>query len=98
MRNEYDLFKILKAPHVSEKMASASEHRQYAFRVCKKAEKPEIKQAIEQLFKVKIASIRVCNQKGKRKRAGRVLGKKSDWKKAYITLEEGQEINLGVGE
>jgi len=62
------------------------------------ATKPEIKAAVEQLFKVQVESVQVVNVKGKLKRSGRFAGKRKDWKKAYVCLKPGQEINLMAGE
>jgi large subunit ribosomal protein L23 len=67
---------------------------QYVFRVAKDANKLEIKQAVEALFDVKVDSVGVANMKGKAKRFGNQLGKRKDWKKAYVRLQSGQEINL----
>ena len=92
------LMQILLAPHVSEKGTNVAEkHNQVIFRVTKDATKPEIKQAIETLFKVKVESVQTLNQKGKNKRFGQMQGRRQDWKKAYVTLAEGQEINFVGG-
>ena len=89
------LTQVLIAPHVSEKSAvladSASQH---VFKVLPNASKQEIKSAVEQLFQVKVASVRTVNVRGKNKRFGRVMGKRSDWKKAYVRLEEGHDIDF----
>ncbi len=87
---------VVIAPHVSEKSARvATEGNQYVFRVRKDATKPEIRAAVEFLFEVKVDKVRVVNQAGKAKRFGRSLGRRQDWKKAYVRLEEGQTIELG---
>jgi len=93
--NQERVFNVLLAPHVSEKTARAAEmSNQYAFRVAPDATKPEIRQAVEQLFKVKVADVRVLNVKGKRKTNRFGVAKRSDWKKAYVRLETGHEIDL----
>ncbi|HMV37610.1 50S ribosomal protein L23 [Plasticicumulans sp.] len=98
--NQERLLKVLLAPHVSEKGARAAEAgNQVVFKVATDATKPEIKGAVEMLFNVKVRSVSVANVKGKRKRFGAMQGRRSDWKKAYVSLAEGQEIDfLGNGE
>jgi large subunit ribosomal protein L23 len=92
------LLQVLLAPHVSEKGSKLAEkHNQVVFRVIKGASKPEIKQAVETLFKVRVTQVRTLNQKGKTKRFGQMEGRRSDWKKAYVTLAEGQEIDFVGG-
>ncbi len=89
------LTQVLVAPHVSEKSALlADTASQHVFKVLPSASKQEIKSAVEQLFQVKVASVRVANVQGKNKRFGRVMGKRSDWKKAYVRLEVGHDIDL----
>ena len=86
--NEERLLKILLAPHVSEKATRVAErHNQVVFKVARDAAKPEIKDAVEMLFKVKVEGVTVVNVKGKRKRFGAIQGRRSDWKKAYVSLE-----------
>lgn len=95
MKNEERLMKILLAPHISEKTTTLAEKRnQFAFRVLRDATKPEIKQAVEFLFNVQVESVNVMNVKGKRKRFGGMRGKRPDWKKAYVRLAAGQQIDL----
>ena len=90
---------VVIAPHVSEKAARiAAEGNQYVFRVRRDASKPEIRAAVEFLFEVKVDTVNVVNQPGKAKRFGRSLGRRSDWKKAYVRLQEGQQIELGGSE
>jgi len=89
------LINVLVAPHVSEKSARVAEQGQYVFRVRTDASKPEIKAAVEFMFDVKVRSVRVVNQLGKFKRFGQFHGRRSDWKKAYVRLQEGQAIELG---
>lgn len=89
------LMKVLLAPLVSEKTARlADSSRQYAFKVLPDASKPEIRQAVEKLFEVKVTNVQVAKVKGKVKRFGQTLGRRSDWKKAYVTLAEGQDIDF----
>ena len=97
--NEERLLKILLAPHVSEKATRVAEqHNQIVFKVARDAAKPEIKGAVEMLFKVKVKGVTVVNVKGKRKRFGAIQGRRSDWKKAYVSLEAGHEIDFMVAE
>ena len=89
------LYKIILGPHVTEKSSMATgSNAQVAFKVSKDAKKLEIKKAVEILFETKVNSVRVINMKGKTKRTKIGVGKKSDWKKAYITLADGEEIDL----
>lgn len=89
------LHQIILAPVVSEKSTrSAEKHNQVVFKVLRDARKPEIKAAVEKLFNVKVEAIRTLNVKGKSKRFGASMGVRSDWKKAYVTLAEGQEIDF----
>lgn len=95
--NEERLLKILLAPHVSEKATRVAEqHNQIVFKVARDAAKLEIKDAVELLFKVKVKGVTVVNVKGKRKRFGAIQGRRSDWKKAYVSLEAGHEIDFMV--
>jgi large subunit ribosomal protein L23 len=90
---------VVIAPHVSEKGARvATEGGQYVFRVRRDATKPEIRAAVEFLFEVKVATVNVVNQPGKAKRFGRTPGRRQDWKKAYVRLAEGQQIEMGGSE
>lgn len=89
------LLKILLAPRVSEKTNRLGErYNQVTFKVLRDAAKPEIKDAVELLFKVKVKGVTVLNVKGKRKRFGASQGRRSDWKKAYVSLEAGHEIDF----
>jgi large subunit ribosomal protein L23 len=93
--NQERIFQILKSPHISEKSAVLGDGaNQAVFRVATDAQKAEIKAAVEQLFDVKVADVRTVNVKGKTKRQGMRRGKRSDWKKAYVSLEQGHEIDL----
>jgi large subunit ribosomal protein L23 len=90
---------VVIAPHVSEKSARvATEGGQYVFRVRRDATKPDIRAAVEFLFEVKVSTVNVVNQAGKVKRFGRSTGRRQDWKKAYVRLVEGQQIELGGSE
>ncbi len=92
--NQERLMKILLSPHISEKSTVVSEaNRQFVFRVVSDATKPEVRSAVELMFDVKVDGVQVCNMKGKAKRFGKVMGKRSGWKKAYVTLAEGQDID-----
>lgn len=92
------LMKVLLAPVISEKSTLAAEmNNQYVFKVVSDASKPEIKGAIEQMFNVEVDGVRVTQVKGKSKRFGARSGRRSDWKKAYITLKEGQTIDFMGG-
>jgi large subunit ribosomal protein L23 len=89
------LYSVLVAPIVSEKSTMIGEkNEQVAFRVKHDATKPEIKAAVELLFKVQVESVQVLNQKGKTKRFGRMEGRRSGVRKAYVRLKPGQEINF----
>ncbi|OUD15606.1 50S ribosomal protein L23 [Thioflexithrix psekupsensis] len=91
------LMQILLAPRVSEKTTVVAEQGQHVFTVLPDATKAEVKQAVEMMFNVKVASVQTLNVKGKRKNFGRTRGKRSDWKKAYVCLQPGFDINL-IGE
>ena len=88
------LMTVLVAPHVSEKSARGAEAGQYVFRVRTDATKPEIRDAVELMFEVKVDAVRVVNVAGKAKRFGGRPGRRSDWKKAYVSLAEGQSIDF----
>ena len=93
------LMNVVLAPVVSEKSTLvADKNRQYVFRVADSATKPEVKAAIELLFKTKVQSVTVLNVKGKEKRFGRFMGRRRNWKKAYVRLAAGQEINFAATE
>ncbi len=89
------LLQIVLRPHLSEKSATLSDkHRQFVFRVASNADKLEIKQAIEVLFNVKIDAVRVCNVRGKERRFKQKVGHRKGWKKAYVSLQEGYDIDF----
>ena len=93
------LLQVLLAPVVSEKSTYvADKNEQVIFRVAPDATKPEIKAAVELLFKVQVDNVQVAKVKGKQKRFGGHMGRRRNWKKAYICLKPGQEINFAAGE
>jgi large subunit ribosomal protein L23 len=93
------LMTVVLAPVVSEKSTFvADKNRQYVFRVADDATKPEIKAAVELMFKTKVHGVTVANVKGKERRFGRTIGRKRSWKKAYVRLAEGQEINFAAAQ
>ncbi|MCH8105842.1 MAG: 50S ribosomal protein L23 [Proteobacteria bacterium] len=93
--NDQRIFHILKSPHISEKASLLGDSaNQHVFKVATDAKKGEIREAVEQLFNVKVASVRTINMNGKAKRQGQRRGRRSNWKKAYISLEQGHEIDL----
>jgi large subunit ribosomal protein L23 len=97
--NAAQLMTVVLAPVVSEKSTFvADRNRQYVFRVADAATKPEIKAAIELMFKTKVDAVSVLNVKGKKRRFGRFEGRRRSWKKAYVRLAEGQEINFAATE
>jgi large subunit ribosomal protein L23 len=96
--NEERLMQVLLAPQVSEKATYvADKNAQVIFIVAPDATKPEIKAAVELLFKVQVESIQVANLKGKSKRSGRSMGRRSNVRKAFVCLRPGQEINFAEG-
>ena len=89
------LINLLIAPHVSEKSARAGEkHNQYVFKVRNDATKAEIRKAVQLMFAVEVEGVQVVNVMGKTKRFGGGVGRRSDWKKAYVSLKAGQTIDL----
>ena len=99
LSNQERLLQVILAPQITEKATRvADKHQQIAFRVRTDATKPEIKAAIELVFKVEVDAVTVVNVGGKVKRAGRAVGRRKDWKKAYVSLKPGQEINFAAGE
>ena len=98
-KNAERLMQVLLAPTVSEKSTFVGDkNNQVVFRVADDATKPEIKAAVELLFKVKVKSVQVTNVKGKEKKTGRIMGRRRNWKKAYVSLAQGQEINFQATE
>ena len=93
--NEERLYKILLGAHISEKATViADEANQFAFKVSKDATRPEIKAAVEKIYGVDVVDVRVLNVKGKVKRSWRGTSKKPNWKKAYVSLEAGHDIDF----
>ena len=96
--NQERLMQVLLAPQISEKATYvADKHEQVVFRVATDATKPEIKAAVESLFKVQVESVQVANVKGKVKRFKGATGRRKGWKKAFVSLKPGQEINFVEG-
>ena len=91
------MYEVIRAPHITEKATLGSENSQVTFKVSNSATKPQIKEAVEALFGVKVKSVNTINQKGKTKRFKNIEGVRSSIKKAIVTLEEGQTIDTGVG-
>ena len=100
MIREERLLKVLKAPHISEKSTMVAEKlNTIVFKIATDATKAEVKAAVEKLFEVEVETVRTLNMKGKTKRAGARVGRRSDWKKAYVTLKAGQDIDfMGAAE
>lgn len=93
--NQERIYQVLMAPHVSEKGTMLAEvSSQHVFKVAPDATKTEVKAAVEELFKVKVDKVRILNNKGKTKRFGGRLGKRSDLRKAYVTLAAGSDIDF----
>ena len=93
------LMQVLLAPQISEKATYiADKNNQVVFRVNSDATKPEVKAAVELLFKVEVESVQIANVKGKVKRFGKITGRRKDWKKAFVCLKPGQEVNFVSGE
>jgi len=96
--NKARLMNILLSPVVSEKSALAADSsNQFVFKVTGDASKPEIAQAVELMFDVKVDQVRTVNQKGKQKRFGAVMGRRNNWKKAYVRLQQGFDIDFAGG-
>ncbi len=93
------LLQVILAPQITEKATYiADKHQQITFKVRTDATKPEIKAAVELVFKVEVEKVAVINVGGKTKRAGKRVGQRNDWKKAYVSLKPGQEINFAAAE
>lgn len=89
------LLNVILAPHISEKTSRATEKRnEYVFRVIKDATKPEVKDAVEQLFNTKVDSVRMVNVRPKTRQFKQVQGKKKGWRKAYVTLQKDQKLDI----
>ena len=97
--NTQRLTNIIVSPRISEKATTRADlDNQHVFSVLKDATKPEVKKADELMFDVKVRSVRLMNVQGKLTRVGRTFGKRKDWKKAYVRLQEGFDINYGEEE
>ena len=95
--DKYHLANVLQAPVVTEKANKAAEkNKQFVFKVRKQATKKQVKDAVELMFKVEVDSVHVLNVKGKQKRFGGSLGVRSDWKKAYVKLKPGYDIDFAA--
>jgi large subunit ribosomal protein L23 len=93
-----DIYQVIKEPHITEKANIQKEGtNQITFRVHKKANKVEIRKAVETFFKTKVLDVRTMNVRGKRRRMGKTVGKKSDWKKAVVRLAPGENIEFFEG-
>ena len=93
-----DIYQVIKEPRITEKANIQKEDtNQVTFRVHKKANKVEIRQAVETFFKTKVLDVRTMNVRGKRRRMGKTVGKKSDWKKAVVRLAPGENIEFFEG-
>ena len=90
-------YELLRSPVITEKATLGSEHNQVTFRVRTDASKPEIKAAVEGLFEVKVRAVNTIRVKGKTKRFRGRPGKRPDWKKAIVTLDEGHSIDVTTG-
>jgi len=92
--NREQLMSVLIAPHVTEKSSLAMQnHNQYTFRVRRDATKTDVKKAVELMFDVKVTGVQVVNEPGKARRFGKTPGRTQDWKKAYVSLSDGQSID-----
>ncbi len=94
---ELEAYDVIRSPVITEKSTMASEYNQVVFQVRRSATKPEIKAAVERLFSVKVKAVNTLNRKGKTKRFRGVLGRQQDVKKAIVTLEEGQSVDVTTG-
>ena len=95
--NKYHLAGVLQAPIISEKSTVAAEkYNQFVFKVIKQATKKQVKNAVELMFSVEVDSVHVLNVKGKQKRFSGSLGQRSDWKKAYVKLKPGHDIDFSA--
>jgi large subunit ribosomal protein L23 len=95
--NREQMYDLILGPVITEKSTQATEHNQVTFRVRQEATKPQVKEAVEGLFGVKVKAVNTLNQKGKVKRFRGRLGKRNDVKKAIVTLEEGHSIDITTG-
>ncbi|MEQ1637153.1 MAG: 50S ribosomal protein L23 [Methylococcales bacterium] len=94
---EFQLAKVIQGPVISEKSTVVAEQsNQFVFKVIKQSTKKQIKDAVEKMFNVEVDSVRILNVKGKEKRFGGSIGHRSDWKKAYVKLKVGHDIDFSV--
>lgn len=91
------MYDIIRSPVITEKSTMVSEHNQVVFKVPLDARKPDIKQAVESLFEVKVKAVNTLRQKGKTKRFRGMMGRRPDTKKAVVTLAEGHQIDVSSG-
>ena len=97
--NQERIFTVLREPHITEKVSVQGElANQYAFKVAPDATKTEIRPAVESIFSVSVTKVTTANVKGKVKRTGRGMSRKKNWKKAYVTVAAGQELDYMVAE
>jgi large subunit ribosomal protein L23 len=95
--NDYKLAAVIQAPVNTEKSTVAAEtNKRFVFKVQKQATKKQIKAAVEKMFSVEVDAVQVLNVKGKQKKFGRTIGKRSDWKKAYVKLKPGNDIQFSA--
>ena len=95
--NKYYLAGVIESPIISEKSTiTAEKNRQFVFKVQKQATKKQVKNAVEMMFNVEVVSVNVLNVKGKQKRFSGSLGQRSDWKKAYVKLKPGNDIDFSA--
>ena len=93
-----DIYNVIREPHITEKAgAQKTLANQISFKVHKRANKIEIRRSVEVLFKTKVIDVKVMNVKGKQRRVGKTTGKKSDWKKAIVTLAPGEHVEFFEG-
>ncbi|MBK5100343.1 MAG: 50S ribosomal protein L23 [Desulfobacteraceae bacterium] len=93
-----DIYQVIKEPHITEKASLQKEgSNQVSFKVYRRANKIEIKQAVETLLKTKVLEVRTMNMRGKRRRVGKNVGKRADWKKAVVKLAPGEKIEFFEG-
>lgn len=95
--NLLEAYDVIVSPSITEKSTMVSEHNQVIFNVRRNATKPQIQAAVEQLFNVKVKAVNTLNRKGKVKRFKGIIGRRSDVKKAIVTLEDGQSIDVTTG-
>jgi large subunit ribosomal protein L23 len=95
--SEAEMLRIIRAPHITEKATLVSEYNQVTFKVAVDATKPAIAHAIEHLFKVKVTKVNTVRMDGKVKRFRGIMGRRPDWKKAVVTLAEGDSIDVTTG-